>query len=172
MFTSVMNGVVRGGDRPVEAVVGVGDAPAEVIDLTSLAAVDYLDLFTMRTDVTATPEAWARAMFGDEPSREERLIWRVALGLRLASGRSPSTVAGWRISGRGAEWIRLETQGPLLAANLVVRATAGTIALATAIQHRSAAGRWVWTPASALHRFLVPGVLRRAEDVARRRRRD
>lgn len=169
MWASVMSGVLRGGDRPVEMLVGPEDAPAEVTASTSLAPVDYLDLFTMPTDATATPETWARAMFGDEPSTEEQLIWRVLLGLRLADGPSPATVAGWTISGRGPEWVRLETRSRLVSANLVVRTGEGSVSLATALRYDRPAGRWLWTPASALHRFLVPGVLRRAESVLRRR---
>ena len=38
-------------------------------------------------------------MFGSVPSPAERLIWRGLLGLRLARGRSPATVGGWRIGG-------------------------------------------------------------------------
>jgi hypothetical protein len=72
--------------------------------------MDYADLFvlTLPTPAAATPEGWARAMFGNVPSPAERLIWRVLLGLRLACGRSSATVGGWRIGGRGTDWIRLE----------------------------------------------------------------
>ena len=165
----VIGGLVRGGDRPVEAVVGTRDTPAEVLALTSVTSVDYVDVFTMPVDVSATPEGWARAMFGSEPSLGERLIWRVLLGLRLARGRSAGTVAGWRITGRGPDWVRLETRSRLMTANLVVRAASGTVALATMIHHERAAGRWLWTPASALHRLLVPGVLRRSATIVGRR---
>ncbi len=162
-------GLLRSGDRPIDAVVGTRDAPAEVISSTSLGSVDYLDLFTTPTSATATPEAWARAMFGDEPSLGERLIWRVLLGLRLADAWSPETVAGWTISGRTPEWIRLETRSRLLSANLVVHVGAETVGLATFLRYDRPAGRWLWTPASAVHRLLVPGVLRTAEKVVRRR---
>ena len=165
----VISGLVRGGGQPVEAVVGSRDAPADVLALASVTSVDYVDLFTMPVDASASPEGWARAMFGSEPSIGEGLIWRVLLGLRLARGRSAGTVAGWRITGRGPDWIRLETRSPLMTANLVVRAAAGTVALATMIHHDRPAGRWLWAPASALHRLLVPGVLRRAATVVRRR---
>jgi hypothetical protein len=59
-------------------------------------------------------------MFGSVPSPAERLIWRGLLGLRLARGRSPATVGGWRIGARGADWIRLETASPSLSCNLLV----------------------------------------------------
>jgi hypothetical protein len=101
--------------------VGPQNIPAGVRALGSLPTIDYADLFTLRTLAEATPERWARAMFGNVPSPAERLIWRGLLGLRLARGRSPDTVGGWRIGGRGADWIRLETASAALSCNLVVQ---------------------------------------------------
>ena len=167
MWSGVLNGLAGAAERPVGALVGGRDAPADVITPTSLERVDYVDRFTMSTAVSATAEQWARAMFGDEPSVGERAIWQVLLGLRLAPGPSSGTVAGWPVTGRGPGWIRLETHAPLLSANLVVAAVDGTVALTTALRYDRPAGRWLWTPASALHRALVPGVLRRAEHVVR-----
>src|SRR5690349_18621299 len=93
--------------------------------LSSLHRVDYADRFSVDVSTAATPEWWARAMFGDVPDFGERLAWRGCLGLRLAPGRSPSTVAGWRIDGRGDDWVRLATASWFLSANLVVRVADG-----------------------------------------------
>ena len=123
---------------------------------------DYADRFDVATDVRATPEQWARAMFGDVPDLGGRLIWQVLLGLRLSPGRSPETVAGWPVTGRGPDWIRLATASWFLGANLVVRAGEGRVALATFVRFDRPPARAVWTPGSALHRVLVPGVLRAA----------
>jgi hypothetical protein len=133
--------------------------PGSVRELSSLPDPDYADLFTMSTDTEANPEQWARAMFGDVPSHAEVAIWRVLLGLRLAAGRSPETVAGWRIGGRGADWIRLETASWFLTANLLVQTADGQVSLATFLSYDRYPGRWVWPPLSAIHRRLVPGVL-------------
>lgn len=131
--------------------------------LSSLPRVDYADRFTAATNgVDATPERWARAMFGNVPSAGERLIWRGFLGLRLVPGRSPSTVAGWRIDGRGDDWIRLATASWFLSANLVVRVADGHVVLATFLRYDRWPAAVVWTPLSAVHRLLVPGVLRKA----------
>jgi len=130
--------------------------------LSSLSSIDYADHFTRATAADATPERWARAMFGDTPNATELLIWRVLLGLRLSRGPSPDTVAGWRIGGRGQDWIRLEAASWLLEANLVVQATSDRVALGTFIRY----GRWpahlIWPPLSAIHRYVVPGLLRKA----------
>ncbi|MFE5333970.1 DUF2867 domain-containing protein [Embleya sp. NPDC056575] len=125
---------------------------------------DYVDVFTLATDAAsdATPEQWARAMFGDVPNTGERLIWRGLLGLRLTRGRSPETVAGWRVAERGEDWIRLETASPHLTANLVVRTSEGRISLGTFLRYDRTLGRLIWPPLSAVHRRLVPGLLRDA----------
>jgi hypothetical protein len=130
--------------------------------LSSLRHVDYADQFTVATGADAAPERWARAMFGDVPGLGEQLIWRGFLGLRLSRGRSPDTVAGWRIGDRGADWIRLEAASWFLSADMVVLAPGGRLSLATFLRYDRFPARLVWPPLSAVHRGLVPGVLRGA----------
>jgi hypothetical protein len=101
-------------------------------------------------------------MLGDVPDLGERLIWRGLLGLRLSRGRSPATVAGWRIGGRGEDWIRLEAASWFLLGNLVVETTGTQVSLVTFLHYRRHLGRAVWPPLSAVHRGLVPGLLRAA----------
>jgi hypothetical protein len=156
------NGGNRMTARPVDSVVGMHNIPDVVRVLSSLTHIDYADYFTLATEAQASPERWARAMFGDVPSVAERLIWRGLLGLRLSSGRSPSTVGGWRIGDRGDDWIRLEAASWFLAGNLVVRAADGQVSLGTFLHHGRRLGHVVWPPLSALHRRLVPGLLRGA----------
>jgi hypothetical protein len=131
-------------------------------ELSSLPRVDYADRFDQDTDADATPERWARAMFGDVPGAGELFIWRGLLQLRLHRGRSPHTVAGWRIGGHGEDWIRLEAASWFLAANLIVQTAPGRVWLTTFVHY----GRWpaaaVWPRLSAVHRRLIPGVLRAA----------
>ncbi|WP_439674445.1 DUF2867 domain-containing protein [Embleya sp. MST-111070] len=148
----------------VDAVVGRKDMPPSFHALTSIPDFDYVDVFTLATDAAgdATPEQWARAMFGDVPDTGERLIWRGLLGLRLSHGRSPDTVAGWRVAERGEDWIRLETASPNLTANLVVRTSEGRVSLGTFLRYDRTLGGLIWPPLSAVHRRLVPGVLRKA----------
>jgi hypothetical protein len=129
---------------------------------SEMTVPDYADQFALATDVEATPEQWARAMFGDVPSAAELLIWRVLLGLRLTRGRSPSTVAGWRIADRGEDWIRLEAASWFLTANLLVQTADNRVSLTTSLHYDRRLGKVVWPPLSAVHRRLVPGVLRDA----------
>jgi len=120
----------------------------------------YTDQFSVATDVGATPEQWARSMFGNVPSAGEWLIWRGLLGLRLSSGRSPDTVGGWRIGDRGEDSIRLDAASWFMSANLVVRAADGQLSLTTLVRYDRLVARIWWPPLSAVHRWLVPRVLR------------
>jgi Protein of unknown function (DUF2867) len=146
----------------VESAMGTNDIPESVRALGSLPEIDYADLFTLTTDTEATPEQWARAMFGDVPSLTELLIWRGLLGLRLGRGRSPVTVAGWQIGERGEDWIRLEAASAFLSCNLVVQTAEGRVSLVTFLHYDRCLGRAMWPPLSAIHRRVVPGLLRDA----------
>ncbi|HEY0688092.1 MAG TPA: hypothetical protein VGD71_03555 [Kribbella sp.] len=146
----------------VHSAVGTRNIPESVRALSSLPDIDYADQFTISADAEATPEQWARAMFGDVPSVAELLIWRGLLGLRLNRGRSPATVAGWQIGERGEDWIRLEAVSWFLTANLLVQTADGRVSLGTFLHYGRRLGHGVWPPLSAIHRRLVPGVLRDA----------
>ena len=147
----------------VHGVVGVHEIPESVRTIGSLSQIDYADRFALSTDADATPERWARAMFGDAPGVAGWFIWRGVLGLRLGRGRSPATVAGWRIGGRGEDWIRLETASGSLGANLVVQTAEGQVSLTTCLHQGRRRDEIVWHALSAVHRRLVPRVLRDAE---------
>ncbi|GGS77764.1 hypothetical protein GCM10010156_40690 [Planobispora rosea] len=148
---------------PVDGVVGTRDVPDSVRALSSLPRIDYADRFTLlSTDADASPERWARAMFGDVPSAGELLIWRGFLGLRLSPGRSPATVAGWRIDGRGDDWIRLGAASWFLTADLLVQTAGGRVSLTTFLHYARFPGHVVWPPLAAVHRRLAPAVLRAA----------
>ncbi|MFM9373139.1 DUF2867 domain-containing protein [Streptomyces sp. Da 82-17] len=151
-----------GAQGTVTGAVG-GQVPDAARSLSSLSAIDYVDDFTLRTGTVATPEQWARAMFGDVPGPAALLIWRGLLGLRLSRGPSPDTVAGWRIADRGADWIRLEAASWFLTGNLVVRTAEGRVSLATLLHYERRLGRTVWGVLSAVHRRLAPGLLSGAE---------
>ncbi|MGW1377514.1 DUF2867 domain-containing protein [Streptomyces sp. NPDC002446] len=164
-----------GSAATVDGAVGVHNIPESVRALSSLSRVDYVDVFTLRLDADAdadagggaTPERWARAMFGDVPSVAAKLIWRGLLGLRLRRGRSPETVAGWQIAERGEDWIRLEAASWFLTGNLLVQATEGRVSLGTFLRYDRRLGRAVWPVLSAVHRRLAPGLLRDAASTVR-----
>ncbi|MGW0535361.1 DUF2867 domain-containing protein [Streptomyces sp. NPDC003032] len=159
-------GVTSGGGamEGVAGAVGADKVPASVRALSSLPDADYVDMFTLATSVSAGAEQWARAMFGDVPSVPGRLIWRGVLGLRLSRGRSPDTVAGWRLVERGEDWVRLEAASWFLTGNLVVRVSDGRVSLATFLRYDRGLAAVIWPPSSAVHRGLIPGALREAAE--------
>lgn len=148
--------------RLAGSAAGTNSIPESVRALTSLPDIDYADRFTLATDLEATPERWARAIFGDVPGVAELLIWRGLLGLRLSRGRSPATVAGWRIGDRGHDWIRLEAASWFLAGNFLIQTAGGRVSLGTFLHYDRRLGQVWWPPLSAVHRRLVPGLLRDA----------
>lgn len=145
-----------------DSALGAHNVPDSVLGRATLPDIDYVDLFTLDAGAQATPEQWARAMFGDVPTAAERLIWQGLLGLRLSRGPSAATVAGWQVTGRGDDWVRLEAASPIVACNLVVGASGGSVSLGTFMHYRRRLGGWVWGPLSAVHRRLAPGLLHEA----------
>jgi hypothetical protein len=148
---------------PVDRAVGTHNLPEPVLGLSSLGLIDYGDWFSLMTNVPATPEEWARAMFGNVPSATELFIWRGLLGFRVRRERSPDLVAGWPITSRSTTSIRLETASWFVAGNLVVHVAEGRVSLGTFLRYDRGLARLVWTPLSALHRRVAPGLLRAAE---------
>jgi hypothetical protein len=141
----------------VTAHVGVADAPAEVRARSAFPAPDYLDHFVLDVDGgSRDAEQWARVMFEHVGGQGAQRIWR-GLGLRLTP--SPGNVAGWRVDGRGDDWIRLHATTWWGRGELVVHRGPSSVSLTTAMAYDSPAGRAVWGPTSAVHRRLTPGLL-------------
>jgi hypothetical protein len=144
------------------------DIPVEFRAASGMDRPDYIDLFRVMTDEAedASPEQWARTAVEDVAGLGGQFIWRIVLGLRLEA--SAERVGGWKIAGRGNEWIRLEASSWFLTAHLVIRVESGKLSVATFIRYDFALAALVWVPASAVHRSLVPGLLR---DTVRKRKR-
>ncbi|OZC78709.1 hypothetical protein CH251_02910 [Rhodococcus sp. 06-462-5] len=142
----------------VKSLVGAGEMTEDVLARSTMHA-DYVDHFFVDVAVAATPERWARAMFGDVPTAAERFIWQGLLQLKLIGGWTPTSVAGWRIAEATSQWIRLETRSHSLTVHLVIHAANGRLELTTFVRYDRGLGRWVWVPLSAVHRRLAPSVL-------------
>lgn len=146
----------------VTSSVGPDNVDADVLAMSSLDHADYADHFVLahETDPRQTPEQWARTMFGDTPDLIERLLWSGILRLRLQAGRSTGTIAGWRITDRGEDWISVTAASRSMSAVLVIRACASTVELATIVRYDRSRARLVWVPTAFVHRRLAPGLLR------------
>lgn len=150
------------GAGEVVGSVGPESVGGGVLAMSSLSRVDYVDHFvlTQETEPCESVERWARAMFGDTPDLIERLLWSGILGLRLHAGRSAATIAGWRISHRGEDWIRMSADSRSTSAELITRVTDVTVELTTVVQYERARARALWAPLAVVHRRLVPTLLR------------
>jgi hypothetical protein len=143
------------------SVIQQRDIPAVIRSLSSMDNPDYIDLFSVTTDgaVEVSPERWSRTAIEGVAGPGGQFIWRGVLGLRLKSGPSTERVGGWKIAGRGEDWIRLEASSWFLTAHLVIRLEDGHLSAGTFIRYDHPIAPLVWVPVSAVHRRLMPGLL-------------
>ncbi|HVL81763.1 MAG TPA: hypothetical protein VM840_09245 [Actinomycetota bacterium] len=120
---------------------------------------DYFDVFTIHTDMARerTPEQWARALVEHAAGPAGQFVWRVVLGLRLDT--SPESVGGWRVGGRGDDWIRLEASSWCLTANVTLLLSDDRLSVGTFGRYDRAVAERVWQPLSVVHRRAMPGLL-------------
>ena len=137
------------------------EAPAAIRALSPIAEPDYLDVFVLTAAGVAggSAEQWARAAFEDAAGRTGQAVWRGIVGLRLAGGRAPDRVAGWRIAERGDRWVRLEARGWMLTAHVVFHAEGERLSVATFIRYDRPIAAALWPPMAERHRRAVPRVL-------------
>lgn len=149
--------------RPaVLATRGVVGVPWWVASATALETIDYVDCFQIATRRERTAEEWARALLGDRAGALQRFLWAGLLGLEIDRGASAQLVAGWRLTQWSLTQVRLTTSSPGLHVDLIVRCGDGPVSLATALHYRHRLSGLRWRILSALHRRLVPRLLRRA----------
>lgn len=162
MPKKTMRRQAAGGSKTVAGSVGVTSVDADVLAKSSLSRIDYVDHFAVahQLEPLTTPEQWARTMFGDRPDLTERLLWAGILRLHLDMAKSPETVAGWKITGRGHDWIRASAASRNASAELIVQVTGTTLGLATLVRYDRRYAPAIWVPVSFVHRLLVPFLLR------------
>ncbi|MEA2516412.1 MAG: hypothetical protein QOG16_250, partial [Actinomycetota bacterium] len=158
----------------------VSDSPTVLQQLTIPDAIsaldvlpsDYIDLFVATTPqaTDASPELWARVALEEASAAGRFVAWRLLLGLRLESEPSQDHVAGWKIAERGEDWIRIEASSWFMTANIVFTVAENEVSFTTLIRYDRAIAKAIWTPISAIHRQLAPGVLYAAVRRINRRR--
>ena len=139
-----------------------GTIPEVIRSRSGMASPDYIDLFTVTTSeaAVASPERWSRTAVEDVAGLGGQFIWRGVLGLRLKSRPSTERVGGWKIADRREDWIRLEASSWFLTAHLVIRLDDEHLSAGTFVRYDCPIATLIWGPASAVHRRLMPGVLR------------
>lgn len=146
------------------SVIQQRNIPEVIHSLSGMDSLDYSDLFTVTTDGAAEASAaqWCRTAIEDVAGLGGQFIWRGVLGLRLKSRPSTERVGGWKIAGRGEDWIRLEASSWFLTAHLVIGLDDEHLSVGTFIRYDRPIAALIWVPASAVHRRLMPGLLRQA----------
>lgn len=86
------------------------------------------------------------------------LAWQVVCGLHLQPG--PDRIAGWRITGRGQDWIPVAAGGRFMSAQIVFRVEAARVAFATFVHYDRRIAAPIWGTASVIHRTAAPAFLR------------
>jgi hypothetical protein len=159
--------VTKSSSAPVspKAVAWTRPVGANLRALSPLTPIDYSDLVVGQTDPQAerTPEQWAQVMLGGLPAPLLAMIpvvHRRVLGLQVRA--APDRLLGWRIAGRDERWVRIEAEGRLIAANVVVSVEAGRLSFATFVRYEHRLASVVWPPVSLLHRLAAILLVRAA----------
>ena len=135
-------------------------APAAIREHDTLERIDWSDVFTGTADgaVELSPQAWAAALGRDAPARI-RLTLRSAawtqrniLGLRLQPRRSGHHVIGWKVAAAGDHWFRLEAEGWLGTAHLLLHVAGQEVSIGTLLRYDRRMAAIVWQPVSFFHR--------------------
>ena len=155
--------------RATATVVGLEHLPEAMPSLHALSRVDYVDSSTLQTSEAASwsAEQWARAVLEDGPlvRRYGFIPWRVVLGLRLGPSHAPGYVHGWKIVGRGTDWIRLEAASWLMTCNAVALVEEGRVTVALFLRYDNRAAAALWPLVSRVHRRALPVILHQGSRV-------
>ena len=136
------------------------DVPDVIRALSTFERPDYVDLFVTPADeaMDTPPEGWARAAMEGASRLGRFLAWRVVCGLRLEEP-SADHVAGWRIDGRGENWIRMEASSWFMTAHIVFRVEPARVSFATFVRYDLPIAALIWGTASVVHRAVAPDFL-------------
>jgi hypothetical protein len=158
-------GVTRAHARPV----GVPEAVRSRADLGGAdRAITYELAAGDARSMSA--ELWARATWEGAPTVVRWFLmlgWRFALGLRLAPGRSPTHVLGWRIVDGSPATITLQARSALLTGHNVVSVQESTVLWTTLVRYEQPVTRPIWRLTELVHRIVLAYALTHAEKMRR-----
>lgn len=136
--------------------------------LSTLGRIDYSDVATITTDVSATPEEWARAIVEHAAGQFGQIFWR-AIGIRLKPA-SEGHIGGWRIAAVDDDSIVLETAAFYAAINAVLEVGPDRVSLALLARYDHAFANLALPPVTLVHRRGIPKLLHAAVRHLGRRR--
>jgi hypothetical protein len=152
--------------RSRNAHVRLIDVPLPARSSQQLARHDYEDAYEIVAPAADAvgAEQWARSIFEGAVALAPllHLGWSLYCRLDLAARSSRDAVLGWRIVDRSPEVVVLDADGSSVHAQLVIWTTSSTLNLSTFVHYKNRGGRLLFTSIKALHRRLVPYLLKRA----------
>jgi hypothetical protein len=162
-------GVWTGSAGRVTSRVGVDRVSPAIRSLTTFAAPDYVDLYSLDTPRAKcfSPEEWARAALERAPvsRRGARSLWRT-MGLRLGPAGDARYVQGWHIAAGDGSYLRLETSSWYLEAEAVCVVDGDTVALSLSLRFaRQPVASVVWAAIAGPHQRAVPVMLSQADEL-------
>ncbi len=118
-------------------------------------------------------EQWARATWEGAPTIVRWFLvfgWRFVLRLRLAPGRSPTNVLGWRIIDDRPDMATLQARSALITGHNVVIVQESTVLWTTLVRYERPIARPIWRLVELVHRIVLPYTLTHARKVRQRER--
>jgi hypothetical protein len=153
-------------------VVGV---PEAIRSREDLAGADRAITFELAAGDarSMSAEQWARATWEGAPTIVRWLLtlgWRFSLGLRLAPGRSPTHVLGWRILDDRPDTMTLQARSALITGHNVVIVRESTVLWITLVRYERPVARPIWRLVELVHRITLPYTLTHAARAVERQR--
>ena len=140
--------------------------PPAVLELSTLARVDYADAFLVPTAEgrSRTAEAWARAVLEDAPLAVRTSLLSGWSGLGLKMSRSDGSVLGWEVRTSTPDLAILGAESHLgLRGQLLFKREPEAVLFSTLVQHDNPVARTVWAGVEAAHVRIVQRILEQAE---------
>jgi hypothetical protein len=153
-------------------VVGV---PEAIRSREDLVGADRAITYELAADdaPSMSAEQWARATWEGAPAIVrwfQTLGWRIILGLRLAPGRSPTHVLGWRLLDDRPNTVTLQARSALITGHNVVIVQESTVLWTTLVRYERPIARPIWRLVELVHRIVLPYTLTHAGQVCQRER--
>jgi hypothetical protein len=149
--------------------------PEAIRSREDLAGADRAITYELEADDAGSmsAEQWARATWEGAPTIVRWFLtvgWRFALGLRLAPGRSPTHILGWRITDNHPDTVTLQARSALITGHNVVIVQDSTVLWTTLVHYEHPIARPIWRLVELVHRIVLPYTLTHARKVRERER--
>jgi hypothetical protein len=153
--------------------VHIVEVPEAIRSREDLAGADRAITFELTAGEarSMSAEQWARATWEGAPKIVRWFVtlgWRLILGLRLALGRAPTNVLGWRIIDERPDTVTLQARSVLITGHNVVIVQESTVLWTTLVRYEQPIARPIWRLVELVHRLVLTYTLTHAGKVRQR----